>query len=70
MRIWGEAIIKGLIYWLLAFVTNVRDWQPLRESLTKVVEIPRIMAIRAPVLELRGARLSRGPTGFNHRSDL
>lgn len=70
MRIWGKVIIEVLVCWLLASVNRLRDWQPLRESLENIVRMPQVMATRAPALEVRRARLSRGPTGFNRRSDL
>lgn len=71
MRFWGEVtLIMDLICWFLVFVYGMRVWRPLEESLDKIVEIPLGIGTRAPILEICGERLSRGPTLCNRRSDL
>ena len=73
MKVWGEAILlKDLICWFVAFM-SVRVWQPLievTEGQNDLAAVPLGMGTGAPVIELYGERLSRGPTPCNSRSDL
>lgn len=68
MRTWGEAILNHLVILVLAFLRREGMSKTLLGRFKQIVEIPLGYGHKVAILEARGARLTRGPTGLFIRS--